>query len=178
MKTFISNKDRKKLMQFLLDTPEKEIGVRSIAKACSVSPGFVSKFISSLEKDNFVKKGMVNLTNPELRALKILFNIERIKIAFDFLKKEFNILAMGVYGSWAHGTNTSGSDIDLWILLKRDPKPIESTDIRNAIRAKIGKVELNLVFLTKEKLELLKKKDPVFFYTLYHSFHIGGEKIV
>lgn len=178
MKTYISNKNRKKLMLYLTDNPEKKIGVRSIAKICGVSPGFVSKFVSSLEKDGMIKKGELNLTNPELRALKILFNIEKIKITYEFLKNKIDILGMGVYGSWANGTNTSSSDIDLWILTKKDPTPIESANIRNAIRAKIGKVELNLVFLTNEKLELLKKKDPVFFYTLFHSFHIGGEMFV
>jgi predicted nucleotidyltransferase len=178
MKTFISNKTRKKLMLYLLENVEKEIRVRSIAKECNVTPGFVSRFINSLEKDIFVKRKRINLANPELRALKILFNIERIKIAYEFLKKEFDILGIGVYGSWANGTNTSASDVDLWILVKNDLKSIDSSNIRNAIRDKIGKVELNLVFLTKEKLEMLKKKDPVFFYTLFHSFHIGGEMIV
>ena len=57
-----------------------------------MSPASVSIFLSSLEKEGIFKKGKPNLEHPEIRALKILFNIERVKPVFDLLKKRFGIV--------------------------------------------------------------------------------------
>ncbi|MFP3949865.1 MAG: hypothetical protein ACLFUZ_02095 [Candidatus Micrarchaeia archaeon] len=48
-----------------------------------------------------LKKGKLDLGNPELRALRIMFNVEMMAPAYQALKKEFGILGMGIYGSWA-----------------------------------------------------------------------------
>lgn len=177
MRTLISSKNRKKLLRLLLDKPEESIGVRAAAKECRMSPASVSLFLSSLEKEGMFKKGKPDLENPEVRALKILYNMERIRPAFNMLKRKFRILGMGVYGSWAKGNNTSASDLDVWIMLGEEPRPQLSNEIRQDLRKAVGTLEISIVFLTKKKLEELSKKDPVFYQTLYHSFHMGGEYI-
>ncbi len=177
MQTLISSKIRKKILNLLLDKPEKAIGVREAASACRTSPASVSILLSSLRKEGLLKKGKLNIDDPEVRSLKVMSNIERLKPAFKLLRKKYSDLSMGVYGSWAKGTNTSASDIDIWIVTKKLLDQLESAEIRNALRKSIGKIEVSIVFLTKAKLKELMEKDKVFYCTLFHSFLIGGESI-
>lgn len=177
MRTLVSSKNRKKLLRLFLDKPEESIGVRAAAKECKMSPASVSLFLSSLEKERLFRKGRPDLENPEIRALKILFNVETLKPAFDSLKRKFGISGMGMYGSWAKGNNTSASDLDVWIMLPEEPRPQKNNEIRQSLRKAVGIMEISIVFLTKRRLEDLMRKDSVFYYTLYHSFHIGGEQI-
>lgn len=177
MRTLISSRKRKELMRLVLRDPEKSLGVREAARECGVSPASASIFFAELEKDGVLRKGRLNLENPEVRALRILFNVERVAPAFGALKKRFGIKGMGIYGSWAEGTNTPASDLDVWVLMEKEPGAEKQAELRGALRKAVGGVELSLIFLTKGKLGELGKKDSVFYSTLFHSYLIGGEGI-
>jgi len=172
MKTLISSKKRKKLMEMLLENPEKLPGVREAARACAISPASVSIFMKGMEKDGFIKKGALNLQNPELRALRALFNVEKVAPLYPALKKEFEILGMGMYGSWASGTNTAASDLDLWVKLD---SPGKEAEIRERVENSLKGVQANIVFLDAAKIQKLREKEPVFYSALFYSFLLGGE---
>jgi predicted nucleotidyltransferase len=177
MRTLISSKKRKNLLRLLLDDPEERMGIRAAARACHLSPASVSVFVASLEKEGMFRRGRPDVENPELRALKTLFNIEKVAPLFTLVKRKFDAKGMGVYGSWAKGTNTSASDLDLWIMLDKEPTPSKTAEIRQCLREATGTVDISIVFLTKQKLDVLRKKDSVFYSMLFHSYYIGGEKI-
>jgi predicted nucleotidyltransferase len=174
MKTLISSKKRKELMQLLLENPEKIPGVREAARACSLSPASVSIFMQGMEKDGFIQKGALKLKNPELRALRLLFNVEKIAPLYPVLKKRFGILGMGIYGSWARGTNTLASDLDLWI---RVQSPGNEAEIRAGAGKLLKGVQANILFLDEGKMRKLRESEPVFYSALFYSFPLGGEGI-
>ena len=163
-------------MRLILENPERVPGVREAAKEAGVSPASASVLMSSLEKDGFIKKGRLDLGNPELRALRILFNVEKVAPVYKALKKEFGITGMGIYGSWAQGTNTTASDLDIWVKPKEGEER-KKAEIRERIEQLVGGVQTNVVFLTEKKTKQLNKEDPVFYSALFYSYLIGGEKI-
>ncbi len=175
MRTLISSKKRKKLMRLILENPEKVPGVREAAKEAGVSPASASVLMASLEKDGFIKKGKLDLGNPELRALRIMFNVEKVAPAYRALKKEFGILGMGIYGSWANGTNTSASDLDVWV--KMGEKEKRTAELRERLGQMVKGVQANIVLLTEKRIMELEEEDPVFYSALFYSYLIGGERV-
>ncbi len=72
---------------------------------------------------------------------------------------------MGLYGSWARGTNHQESDLDVWI--RADSLPPESMLARlQRDLSQQADSEVNLLVLTPEKLERLKKEDKPFYNSL------------
>ena len=177
MKTLISTGGRKKILAKILSNSGKTYGVRELATAVEVSPGAVSIFLRALEKDGIMKKKVPDLSNPEVRALKILFNVEKVRAIYGKLAKKFKIAGMGVYGSWAKGENTEESDLDLWIRVEKEPPPLETAEIRRIVKGGAEVANASILFVTPESLTGMREKDSVFYSTLFHSFVIGGEGI-
>jgi predicted nucleotidyltransferase len=84
---------------------------------------------------------------------------------------------LGLYGSWARGTNHQDSDLDVWI--RADSLPPESELARlQMILSLQADSEVNLLVLTPEKLERLKREDPPFYNSLVlNSITLKGEPI-
>jgi predicted nucleotidyltransferase len=99
------------------------------------------------------------------RSVKVLLNLERLEPAIRLPEWAEGI---GIYGSWAEGTNIDESDIDLWILASRYPGDTESGNLRAAITGALG-TEVHLLFLTREKLEALKTGDEPFYRSLMRT---------
>lgn len=177
MKTLISTGGRKKILEKILSNSGKAYGVRELAATVGVSPGAVSIFLRALEKDGIMRKGVPDLSNPEVRALKILFNVEKVRAVYGKLAKRFVMGGMGVYGSWAKGENTEDSDLDVWIRVGKEPPPLETAEIRRIVKEGAGVANASILFITPESLKEMRKKDSVFYSTLFHSFVIGGEGI-
>jgi predicted nucleotidyltransferase len=92
-------------------------------------------------------------------------NLERIDLSALFLG---SVKGLGLYGSWARGTNHQESDLDVWI--KADSLPPESVLARLQKDLSLqSDSEVNLLVLTPEKLERLKKDDTPFYNSLVMS---------
>lgn len=170
---FFSSKKRIEVLRYVLykDT----IKVTSVSKELSLSKGFVSEFLSLLNKNGILNKNNMYIpANTSItKAIKILLNIERI----DILKinKPF-IKGIGVYGSWANGTNTDDSDIDIWIKTDKHPDEKELAHLSKILR-EMTLTDVQLLVLTPEKIEQIKK-DTSFFSSIYNgSFLLWGEPI-
>ena len=86
------------------------------------------------------------------------------------------MLSVGVYGSFARGENTEDSDLDIWIVVDSYPNEREVARVEKEISKETGK-QTHLLILTREKIERLRKEDPVFYCELVNSFVIWGEGI-
>lgn len=146
------------------------------AKRLKVNPGLVSIVVKRLTKKGIVKSGVVDLTDPETRGMKIMFNVHRIAPLVGKLRGMLRAKGIGMYGSWAKGTNTGKSDVDLWFKVKEYPKASDAARLRSYIRMKVGS-EPGLLFLTEDKANELRKENPPLYYSLYHSFLLWGENI-
>jgi len=86
-------------------------------------------------------------------------------------------LGVGVYGSWASGTNKEDSDIDVWVKIKERIGEEVVAGISKQLNKKM-KSKVELLILDPEKIEVLKKEDPIFYYSLvFGSIVLHGEAL-
>ena len=84
---------------------------------------------------------------------------------------------IGIFGSWAEGTNTYESDLDMWIMVDPYPSEHELARLQKDIRTMAG-VEVNMLVLTDEKVERIKRTDLPFYNSLVRtSIILKGESI-
>jgi predicted nucleotidyltransferase len=152
------------------------VSVNITAKDLRLSKGLISKFFNLLVSEKILKKRrtkFIVLDNSFVRAIKILLNINNINPSI--FKKYSFIEALGIFGSCTKGTNKEDSDIDLWIKVKKT-KEAELSELTNVLKRKSERIKP--LFLTKEKIEALKKEDTVFYHSLvFGSIIIYGEEI-
>ena len=155
-------KTQEQILAFLLSAPEEQLTIRGIAKRLGKSYTLVYNNIADLEKKGIIRKqdvppGQIIKLN-EFAPTHLLVNIE-LKRKKEFLEKYpwielmlEDILASAknlffillVFGSYAKGTQTTKSDIDLLVIVqdKKDIKKME--DVLQKVYAK-AKKSLNIV---------------------------------
>lgn len=104
--------------------------------------------------------------------MRILLNLNRFDSTI-FRKYTF-VRAAGLYGSFVTGENTEESDIDVWIFIE-DTSDEALAKLTSELMRKNG--DVTPLYLTKEKLQLLKKEDVTFYHSLVFGSIIYGEKI-
>ena len=162
----LSTKERIKILRHALYKTEP-LSVNKIAGETKLSKGLVSKFLEMLVKAGIAKRSKSKLLMQDslkTKAIKILLNLE----SFDtkaFAKRRF-VVSAGLYGSQVKGKNTEDSDIDLWILVK-DAKEEDLAKLTRELKEKHANIRP--LYLTKKKLETLKKEDTVFYHALIFS---------
>jgi predicted nucleotidyltransferase len=151
--------------------------VAEVSRATGVTKGLVSRYLRLLKEHGLLQKEGREYSphdSAHSRAIKLLLNLQRIDLSALSLG---SARGLGLYGSWARGTNHQESDLDVWI--RADSLPPESELAR--LQRDLGlqaDTEVNLLVLTPEKLERLKKEDPPFYNSLvYNSVILKGEPI-
>lgn len=173
-----SSDERLALAELLFYGPEKELRVRELSRLAGASPALVSKTLSILRKENIVKGGRIDATLPSVKAIKAMLNIEKLgsaKIAIEARRIFGGCTGIGVYGSWANGTNSRDSDLDLWVRAERESDSAVA-GLRELVRRKLG-TEANIIVLTEKRLDEMREKDFVFYCALHNSFVLWGAGI-
>ncbi len=175
VKLFSSEK-RLKVLEVLFCRQGGDLRVRALARLARVSPALVSSTFAILKHNGIIKGGRVDFLHPSVMALKILLNVEKLNSVKLVLKARAlfkDCSGIGLYGSWANGTNAKDSDLDLWI--KSDSGSEGKVNaIRSFLKEALG-LEANAIVLSKTRLKELKEKDFVFYCMLYNSFLLWGE---
>jgi predicted nucleotidyltransferase len=165
------------IIEYILDNPNARIRVNDIARKLGVSKGSVSLTLKKLVEEGFVTDLHVNMDNPEVRTFKILINIRSIMNKGVISRLKRYALGAGLYGSWAKGTNTEDSDIDLWIIPKKSFRQADIAEISGKIREILG-VDTQILVLSKERIERLKRDNTVFYHSLlFSSMQLYGEEV-
>ncbi len=169
-----STKERLKILRFVV-YKTGPLNVNKVASELKISKGLVSKFFDILVKEDILKRTknrFLMQDNKNVKAVKIMLNLE----SFDprVFKKYGFVESAGLYGSFIKGKNTEESDIDLWVLI-RPTQEEHLAKLTNELKKRYG--DIKPVYLTKEKLKILKKEDAVFYYSLFFgSITIYGEE--
>ncbi|MGM0470636.1 MAG: nucleotidyltransferase domain-containing protein [Promethearchaeati archaeon] len=152
------------------------LSVSKTAKNLKLSKALVSKYFNLLVSGKVLKRHknqFIVLDNSLVRSIKIFLNINQFKPSY-FKKFDF-IKGVGLYGSCVKGTNHENSDIDLWIKIKKTDE-IELAKFTNELKRKDNKIKP--LFLTKDKINRLKKEDKIFYNSLFFgSVILYGEDI-
>ncbi|MBU0586895.1 Rrf2 family transcriptional regulator [Candidatus Micrarchaeota archaeon] len=172
----LSTEQKVKALSHVLSHPNEEIRVRKIAASLHLSPSFVSNLLVMLRKNQILRNSKVALANPQARVLKMFLNISTLSELLPAMKKAVNFRGMGLYGSWANGTNMETSDVDLWLKMDKIPTIEQQARLSRLVREKLG-AEPSIIYLTPEMLRELNGKDPVFYSSLRNSFLLEGEFI-
>ena len=151
--------------------------VAEVSRATGVTKGLVSRYLRLLVEHGLLQKEGREYSphdGAHSRAIKLLLNLERIDLSTLSLGSD---KGLGLYGSWARGTNRQESDLDVWIIA--DSLPAESMLARlQKELSQQADSEVNLLVLTPEKLERLKKEDTPFYNSLVmSSVTLKGESL-
>jgi predicted nucleotidyltransferase len=153
-------KEREEILIATLDRPA--CTVQEIADATGITKGLVSRYLALL-----AGRGILSRENrtyslrymPMTRHLKKILNIERLRNVISLPGWADGI---GMYGSWAEGTNTRESDVDLWVWTRSLQPGLAIAHLEHEW-AKAASAEVHLLVLTPEKIRMLKEKDRPFF---------------
>ena len=148
-----------------------------ISRETEVTKGLVSRYLHILMMHGLLQKNGPVYSPHDCalsRAIKLLLNLERIDLSA--LSLGF-VRGIGLYGSWARGTNDQESDLDVWI--KADSLPGQGilARLQRNLSSQTGS-EVNLLMLTPEKLDRIRGEDPPFYNSLVlNSVTLRGEPI-
>jgi len=172
-KIFSTNK-RLRILETIIFS-NRPIGVNIVASNLKVSKGLVSKYLDVLSRKSVLKRlnGKYVIVDSSLtKGLKILINL--INIDINIFKKFNFVEAAGLFGSCARGENNEDSDVDIWIKIK-EVSDEKTASLTTEMNKKIRNVKP--LYLTKKKIEKLKKEDILFYYSLsFGSIILYGEK--
>ncbi len=170
-----STKERLSLLSKIL-FESGEIRIHDIARKAKTSPAQAHKYVLILERNGLVKnrKLVDSAKTRELRALLDLKKIEDAGVVDAIRKALPKPIGIGVFGSWADGTNNNDSDVDLWVRLEQKADESQAAAAKKAAETRLGnKVDLTLV--SPEMQSGLRLKSEAFYYSLYHGKVLWGE---
>jgi predicted nucleotidyltransferase len=138
--------------------------VQSVTDATGVSKGLVSQYLNMLVQENLLdrkKRTFIRSDTALWKAAKRLLNLDLLRLHILLPAWAEGI---GIYGSWAEGTNTIESDLDLWLLVKDYGPEVEisTAELEQNIAAAI-RCEVHALILTGEKLHRIREHDQPFY---------------
>ncbi|MCU0799162.1 MAG: nucleotidyltransferase domain-containing protein [Candidatus Thermoplasmatota archaeon] len=149
---------------------------KDVTYRTGVNKGLVSIYLNMLvDRGILTKSGRTYHVKDSaiVKATKRLLNLARISI--DDIDVTW-ARGVGIYGSWAEGTNSFESDVDVWVIVD------EIDNSRIALFRKIlsdrTHAEVNILTLTDHKLNEMKERNSLFYSNLKcGSVVLAGENI-
>lgn len=187
MINILKSKLRVKLLVFYFSRPGAELYLSELARAIKADPMNLSRELGRLEKDNI----FISLMSGKQKYYKLnknylfyneLKNITAKTVGVEsslaeILKGERAVKFCFIYGSYASGSDKSGSDIDLFIIVQTQAMDL-ITDKIGALEKKIGR-EINYRFFSEADFKkALEEKDSFILNIVKNKkiFLIGDEK--
>lgn len=171
------SEDRVRILRFvsLNDT----VSVRSVSIDTGVSKGLASLYLNLLVNDGLLSRSgrAFHRRNTDLwSVVKLLLNLDLLKHA---LRLPPWARGIGIYGSWARGTNTSDSDLDIWVLVDTYAPELEFRVAESdQDLSQLTNGPVHSLILTREKLEGIASSDKPFYANLIKdSITIDGESL-
>ncbi len=162
-------------MNFFLENPQKQVGLRELAKILRISPSTTKQYIDSFTKEELVidknirnNKIVVlnnkNLIVKELKRLYILDKFKQLNIE-KIIDNPFYL-----YGSFSTGEYHKDSDIDLFVIKRKE----YDKDALRRIGLKLGH-EVKAIDVMFYDLLKYKQKHKEFMSEVKIGFFFGEE---
>jgi predicted nucleotidyltransferase len=166
-KDFFISTNQQKVLRFLAKFSDDEFHEREIARRVGISFGSANKVLNELCSAGILarnRKGKMlfysfNSGDPILAPFKIFFSIAMLRPLVQKLMRTASRIVL--FGSCAKGEDTSGSDVDLFIVSE---EPVKSAQIISKFRFARGFGHIKIQPVILSALEMLKseKTDPEF----------------
>jgi predicted nucleotidyltransferase len=156
------SEDRLRILRYVAE--RENVTVQTVAKTTRVSKPVVSRYMHLLVRNGLCKRTgrtMAWIPSPVGSAIKRFLNIILLD---EHLLDTSWAESIGMYGSFARGTNNAGSDIDVWVLVSKHSDEIEAhvAELRHTLSHSLG-YDIHILILTREKLQDLSLKDAPFY---------------
>lgn len=160
----IISTNTQKILSYLLNNPNKPFYERDIARKSNISFGSANKLLNQLYKDGVLNRKeqgrmffySINMSNVYVKELKVLNNLLFLEPLVEKLKPITYKITL--FGSWADGTDTEASDIDIFIVAA---KSNEVSALINKFSQKSMK-KIQAVIKTPEDMLNIDDRDAVF----------------
>ncbi len=169
------SEDRIRILRYVSE--RETVTVQSTVQGTGVSKPVVSRYLAMLTENGLSRREgrtILWIRSPLGVAIRKLLNIALPEHHLPFPPW---VKGIGIYGSFAQGTNTYGSDIDLWVLVDRFSSDLELqiAELRSALSQATG-YEVHVLILTKEKIKDIATKDAPFYEELMkHQVVLKGK---
>ena len=152
-------------LRIFFEKPNERFHLRQIARFLKRSPATIKKHLKRFVKIGILnvkkERGMEfyysNVENSYYKEWKRIYN--RFKIIesglFDFLKKEFNLPVIILFGSYERGEDDENSDVDIFILTETK-KRIDLSRYEKKLNRPIQLLVMNKKEFQKAKKENLE----------------------
>jgi predicted nucleotidyltransferase len=158
-------------MKLFFDNPEKSFHIREIARLTGLSAPGVLKILKKLKEENLLEseKGKIVEDVTASRSHKFLlqkksYNIMRLFDSglIDFLRDKYEEPeAIVVFGSYSRGEDTSGSDVDIAIVTKKEAQ-LDLREFEHYLKRKVSLYEIQIECSEKEFLNNLANGTVVY----------------
>ncbi len=167
------SEERVTLLRAVLTVPA--CTVQQIATKTRLSKGLVSPYLALLERRGLLERKDRTYTlkySPITVAVKRLLNIDLVAGVFQ---KPAWATGVGMYGSWAGGTNTEESDIDLWVYCENSPPGTTLAEMEREISRTLS-ADVHILVLNPDKFAVMKKSNEPFYRSFVkQSITLDGE---
>jgi len=153
-----------RIMKIFFENPEKRFYIRELAKMTGLSPPGVMKIVKKLEKEQLlvskrgkVVKNVFAADTEKFIQLKRFYNVISLFNSglIDFLRGEYEEPeAIVLFGSYAEGSDTSKSDIDVAVVTKKKAK-LDLAKFEKCLKKRINIHEIRTTDCGKEFLNNL-----------------------
>lgn len=175
------------LLNFFIN-PDKEFYARQLEKLLDISVGNIRRELKTIESAGLLSARplgnlvlyKINRDNPlysQFREL-VLKTVGVQELLKPFFAKEKNILVAFIYGSYAKGEFDPSSDIDIFILTKKNNNFYETINEKILKFEEMLSREFNTVFMTVDEYQKCKKQKDSYIFDLLNNpkiFAKGGE---
>jgi len=173
--------ERAKILRYVMFRSNSSVS--EVSRSAGVNKGLVSRYLRLLEDLGLLKRDgrkYALLDGALPRAVRLILNLEKLNLStlgISSIEGLKGLKGLGLYGSWAHGTNHLDSDLDVWIRANNLPEESDLARLQRDLSLLTG-TEVNLLVLTPQKLAELKINDPPFYSSLImNSLTIKGKPL-
>lgn len=175
------------LVEFMINSKEK-FYIRELERLLKIPVGNVRRELLNLESSGIVKSEKIgnakfysaDIESPVYKSIRdiVLKTAGIPKLLSKEIYSNRNIIAAFIFGSYAKGGFDNASDVDLFVLTKKNSQVFEEISERiDYLEKRFGR-EINLVLMQKEEFFKKKKTNDPFLDEIFDHKKIyikGGE---
>jgi len=164
---YLISTNHQKVLRFFVLHPGQSFYEREIARKADLSPSSTHHVLVRLYRAGAINRKQngrmyfysIDKTNPYLKEFKVLANLLLLELLVERLKRLSHKIVL--FGSWAEGSDTEDSDIDLFIVSSEKEKVLSVVN-KFSYSTKLYNRKIQPIISRPEELLKKGKEEKVF----------------